>query len=1054
MANGNYPPNNSESTGNTSQETKWDTLDDEVPFNKQSAEQKKQTIEEIRKGLREADGTWGAISGTKKYEYHDYGNVDEPEVPHESVPTMPEDGYEDFQQLSDEAAKRHQEVIDYFKDVNDNGSDKTPDFQPPAVVEQQPDNQKDFQPPAVIEDQPKENPDFQPPAVIEEDEPLTAVNIHREHDAKVAAMHIARERINKELQSKEGGRIRSFLRGIWKGTLAREYYTHKEFEKVYSEIQAKQAGESNNLTDDEWNAFNESTVNRMVDASVEGYEGLLHDYAGEKFYEYNEDATKRAKEIISDYANGKITDAEEFNAAMQEVRNMLGGENVKEGKSIIQDNYLEIANTVKTRVEHGKRLEDVLEGFRVLNAEGRTGVRTKEHEDAVSSIIEKVSNSKFNFIPDAVVAGAVGVGLSVARSQGSRLATMLVPVGGLLVGSAWAAAKEKGRVERDRIQRAQELAAGKTDIGETSYDKTMEQATYTMYESNKLLENLNSAKESNKPSDIIEAIARIETLIAATDSGKEHIKYSAPDKIEAERYALDKALAEARLQLKANPENWKLYEDSREAIYQSTHEALEQDESTADKVFNKLRAKRMAIQAGKTLLIGGVTMVGTQEVVAAFDPKQYGILDEAFNLQNADDAKQTLLARALGFEPKMTIFNTVPEISQRDIALSEQEVKELEEQGMIVNKSRVETTTTQQEVTVNAREVAELEGTPVSRDWAANGTHQPDGNELRAYYTQDRDGLVTGFQGKSTTWAHGEVDPTGAIAQGKVRMMVTLQEGTNPIPVEGTVLPNGQIEFIPEPGSAAASAFKDGVFIGRYAEIGEIGNMVDGRQEFISYATVVGQGVQGDINIVKDVVTNTQLYNVIREVETSEVVRNAAAEVTTGGIPIPFVRRRNLTYSEPGESAEPAPTVNEDEFQPPAVIEQPEGQSSEQPTGEQPTNEQPAGETPPTEPTSEPTPEPNPTPEPGPSEQPRSEQQPNNNIDLDQALFDRHGINRDNLNSNDYNVRQAEYAKIWGTAMPARQRRALASRLSRQQYAEYMDWIRNNHPDQAGQRAA
>ena len=728
--------------------------------------------------------------------------------------------------------------------------------------------------------------------------PLRAVALSREMDARDAARDIAERMLKEDLA--EGGRLTRFVKGIWKGNLFRGYYLGRNRQLAYERIMDKQNGRNTELSDADWSDRSQATIDRFLS---EYEEQMIHSGAGEwrDVLGSDNEVTQAARAAIEAFARDPNMTEEAFNQEMARVKAMLRDGNEAQNRvalgDMVLDNYLDIARTARERFQHEESLEDIMEGFEIVIGEARSNVRTEAHRDALDRLMDRWEQGRVSrFISPEIVGGAASAALWFAQRGATNLARIATAgFGGSAVTGIAAGLKERNRVTTDRAQMARQFASGLELPGRTKYDQELAETIYKGTPATQLTEVLRAALREGNNDAIRQALLASETLSRMSDTRNiDLITYSDPTRIEEERFALDLARAELRAHLRDVAPDALTNLDRDVA---ARMERLAESELDArDAAFVKLRRKRSIKMGVKTGLVAAGTMIAGQEVVAAFSPDHYGIADEIFKLNNNADAKMTWMAGVLGFENSSAVGDVVAE----NMELTPEQVEAYEKQGCVVTSNNVETIT-QEDITMTAREYADKYGVKVTRDdWGANGTKFSDGNELRAYYTSGGDGIVTGMSGNSVTWGGESINVEEALENGKIRAFVSLTRDGQMTPVEVTGrLVNGQMEFIPEPGSAAAACFENGKFVGKYFEVVyDNGLDANGVQHVIPLATLVGEGVDNNVFTgVEDVVTNTTVYDVVAP-DTPSLM---------AAIPLPFVRRQEFTNGRRRQTPEPQP---------------------------------------------------------------------------------------------------------------------------------------------------
>jgi hypothetical protein len=757
-----------------------------------------------------------------------------------------------------------------------------------------------------------------------ERKPLVAVELDRTKDAEVAARDIAERMLKEDLAS--GGKLSRLVKGIWRGNMFRGYYIEKNKKLAYDRILAKQNGdrEGDALDDADWRNRSEATIDRFISE----YDEMIHKDAGEWRQALPDDhpAAMAAKEAISKFATGTY-DEETFKTEMARIKAMLKDENGNPKGEVVLDNYLELARAARGRFEHEEGIESIMEGFKFIHGEARTQVRTEAHMGAIDKLVHNYEHSRFGrFVPPELIAGAASIGLWLTQTGAtSAVRAATFGLGGAAVTGLAAGLKERGRVAVDRAQMARERASG-LETGITKYDVKVMGTLYELAPAGQMTAELRAALDSDDPELIMQKLASAEVRNRLSDGKSvDLIGYSDPAKVEDERFALDLVRAEAMAKLRTLGKV-----DELNTGIDILTKNYEQSMDAKDVAFRKLRNRQAIKQGLKTAAVAAGTMFITQEVVAAFSPNSYGLADKAFesagwegplNLGvNNENAQNTLLAGLLGFKgPDGLPISGSERIDAKEangVKLSDEEVAQLKAEGYTVN--RIETTVLEDsDINMSASEYAEQYGTRVARDdWGSNGTRVFDGNELRAHYTANGDGIVTRMTGDSTTWGGESINFDQAVQDGKIKAFISLTGDSQRTPIEVAgqlVNSGGQIEFIPEPGSVAAECFQDGKFVGRFFEIAyDNGVSAEGVQHMIPLATVVGQGLEnGTFTGVGQVPVTEVAYNVLGFDRITETAGQVATDRLTQMSPIlPFVRRDNLSRATRREQ-QPTPTTAE-----------------------------------------------------------------------------------------------------------------------------------------------
>lgn len=686
----------------------------------------------------------------------------------------------------------------------------------------------------------------------EVDDPLVAVALNREKDARDAAHDIAKHMLEKNKVE------RGFIYRAVFGTMFREA-TIKHYEKqAYEMIIGKQRGTSSELSDQDWST--KAGLETFVQAHVRGLEEeMIHGDAGEKMDTYglsrdeeghnevthywvDENGIGHHETVENDSPEGKATitmhdaiaeyartgDKKAFRDAIATLNQELaqaGGN----PDALMADNYMAVAEAARDRAEHGKSIEDVMDGFRFINGEARSNIRTEAHRDALDRITNRLANSALGrFLPPeaigAAASAAVFFGKTPVRAAlvaggtvlvGATAGAAIVPV---LVGAGMAgvtaALKERSRVTGDRATQARDLARGhevEDAVVPTSgsrrriraaekakrYGEQMSETQYDTVDAKKATETLNEAIESGDADRITKAFAQVDTLVKMSDRrGIDLISYSDADAdvIAEERMQLDIARAAAKTKLRELG-----VEDVTAHVADAVEDAtekIENDIDAKDRVFRGLRRRRAAAQGLKSAMVAAAFSIGTQEVAAIVDSNQVGLVETGINkaargvvghelTHNATDARNTFLAGLAGLK-QVSNYDAVLH-QGAELTDAERAQYESDPNCTVIRGADKVTTTTEEMPTSEA-----LEGLPdgYRSNWLGNGTKGSDGNELRGYYSSDR-GVYTHLTGKS--WGGGQTIETSTLTSDDVGFVVKFGGVTKFIPASGS---NG--DFTPD----------------------------------------------------------------------------------------------------------------------------------------------------------------------------------------------------------------------------------------------------------------
>ena len=490
-----------------------------------------------------------------------------------------------------------------------------------------------------------------PPLPPQTDEHLRLVVVDQSRDALDAARDRADARLDQEVG--EGGRLRKFTNGIWKGNIAKEYYRQKYIKNAIEEIEASQ----DVLT----YAADSTTASRgrAIDATIERFQSehdeVIQTDAGEKKEVQQEDSEIAVgfKDMIRRFAEGHLSaDAlqEERTRFMQAYRETHDDTAFGEGL-VTTDNMMSIARAVAGAVEHGESIDSVMAKMQVITGEARNGARTEARYTAVDRAIARLAKTKAgSLVGPEIVISAVTIAATAAKwGSHSVVGAVAKTVAPGLAAGLWSGLRENRRVKDERAQHSREVAIGQEFGDDAVRRNEMEKTRYESLSANMLTEFV---RANGNPEQLesggnaalqtaLDSLAQVQSRIDLSNQRNiDLISYTDATSVGDERMALDVARAEVRVALEAQLTDTVRAELGLDAT-QSVHElireqaaiyneVLDDDISAKDKAFRALKARRVAKAAAigvATGLIGGLV---AQEFVAAIDPTRAGLFEQAW----------------------------------------------------------------------------------------------------------------------------------------------------------------------------------------------------------------------------------------------------------------------------------------------------------------------------------------------------------------------------------------------------------------------------------------
>jgi hypothetical protein len=502
-------------------------------------------------------------------------------------------------------------------------------------------------------------------------ESIKVVFVDQSEDARDAARDYADARLDRELT--EGGTLKRFMTGIWKGNIAKEFYRQKYIREAESTIQQTNDMYLGTVSPEDRAEITDVTISRFQQQNEEFY----HSDAGERRQvQRNDDPlTEHVKELIREYASGSLDRdglARRKDEVLKEYRDQYGDELLGKGIAKV-DNLIAVAEAVTGNIEHYGSLDNAINAVEVVVGEARNGARTEARYSAVDKGVDWLSKTRVgSLVNPGTLATVVAATLAITRAGthsviGSAAATIAPGA----VAGVWAGVRENKRVKDERAQHARELAVGGSYDGQEDKRRIeMEATRYETVTAVSLVDELKSLAEESQLSTgkeavqaALEALARAQARVSLSDEKNiDLISYTSQQLVARERMALDLARYEARMALEGHLDTAMRAElglplslDVRHIVKahadQFATETLTQDMSEKDAAFQKLKRKRVLNAAAIGTIVGVAGGLVAQEAVAAVDPSRFGLLDLATGAQaqvhTDGQIHQTILEGAL-----------------------------------------------------------------------------------------------------------------------------------------------------------------------------------------------------------------------------------------------------------------------------------------------------------------------------------------------------------------------------------------------------------------------
>ena len=690
--------------------------------------------------------------------------------------------------------------------------------------------------------------------------PLVAVNADFTLDKKDLAHDLAEQELNKEVADAGA------LKRLWKGTLFKKYFELKYTKQFESgdrevEIDGKKYG-----VDDLIAGRKDAAIQRFVMSVVEDSKAFIHDKAGEEMEDADAETTANIKKVIENFATFEIPEGHSlddlklvFRNKMNELK-AISRDKGDDTDPLLFDNYLEVAIKARERFEHGMAIEDVMEGFRVVNATARDGIRTEAHRDALDRLINKAESSKLGqFIPAEAL--AAGIGIATALTQpGSR--ALLGAAGGIGVSSVLAGLKERNRVTEDRARMLRDIANGMNYEGNGAEDPRGRTARYekrigdTLYATEKAsdltsnIEKALSTEGEGRSKAILHAIAEARVRIDFSDEErKDLIAYSSEDKRGDERLALD--IATIRAEKALSDEDKK----NLEGIKKQIREEIAKDVDKKDDDFTRTRRRIATGKAIKTLALGAGVFFISQEAMALADPTKVGIFEKlgVKVRENAEGAENTILGAGLdrirGGNLQPTGYTEPLPVPANDPI----QVEQLSNNGYEV-VSRTPGTTEPIRTFEQVSPAASDHQIRTAIQYANNGTSWSDGAELGLHASQG--GLYADMAGMTSTMNGQSFNIDSLVADNKIKGFVTVNGATfevSPSLTHGALSWGENGVFTTTAGDTMRLMTENGAPLYDSFMVAVDNGDIDGVRQLVSLSThVAGGGFRGTMNQVVD----------------------------------------------------------------------------------------------------------------------------------------------------------------------------------------------------------
>lgn len=489
-------------------------------------------------------------------------------------------------------------------------------------------------------------------------------------DAESIAHDVAMEMNTKKRG--EGGRFHRFVYRLWQDGIASNIY-HRKYTR-----EAMKAIEKNGLHANE-NKSN-SEVQQMVDATIEQFladekQETIHTATGEKreFLSADHELAKGSRDLIRRFCLPESNPDHIDAVKLQELRTlMLGDYKIAHpdddmiDKTIEIDNLLSVAEAAKGLYESGKSadyVDKMLAEMRIAKGESRSLQRNEAHLNKVERTIEKLQHTRFGaLVGPETIAITVSIAAGIAKVGSQSVLSAAARFIGLTGASAGVTSGIRKNMEMKvmRAANARDNEVGKVWDPNDRDNKLRKELDPSMYERRTAVDLTNSLQQARERAvseptrENIESLlaiqADIDARVSFSDTNKKGlITYSSMTDLGRERLTLDRTRAESRAVLEGllTPDmRTQLGIEASANIHDITNsrssevsKTLYEDVEKKDKVFNKLKRKKVF----KAVIIGTISGIVSglvvQEAMAALNPHTSGLVEQLWHAKNIPDAK-------------------------------------------------------------------------------------------------------------------------------------------------------------------------------------------------------------------------------------------------------------------------------------------------------------------------------------------------------------------------------------------------------------------------------
>lgn len=492
------------------------------------------------------------------------------------------------------------------------------------------------------------------------------VIVDTEHLAESEARDAADAKMTANAESMKG--VSGFFKRIWKHGIARDYYHQKEI------VDAKKAiYENENIYAgvDTDKAYHDGAMEAVVSRFTHEYaDEVVSRGAGEKIKTLDkyDQATKELntalQELVREYAGGSMSEGafrESKKRIVREIADTYPG-SIDIGK-MFADNIFDIAKEAKDAVDHGVKINELDLDFEIVLGKAKSSIRSEAKFTTADTIMQRLKEKapllSSALLNETSIASLVAIGMGVGSSLlRSKVATWVTFGGSALVASALSGLRESKKVKEDRRQHGRERAKGQTFEAGAKQREQMEESQYDMIDATKVTKEIEALfyTKNSEGEDVVRTLTEDEQqqllgmivdlearAVLAEQRKIDLISYSDTRNVENERTQLDllRAKVKAEFRRRQGRDEFDAFIDLKSMAETRRLLGGEAGIEAKDKIFNKMKAKKVGLAMGRTLLAGVAIGGIAQEILSIGGDKVQGVGEGVAGMFTTEDTVTT-----------------------------------------------------------------------------------------------------------------------------------------------------------------------------------------------------------------------------------------------------------------------------------------------------------------------------------------------------------------------------------------------------------------------------